>query len=263
MTDEKIYYPSEITDDPLPDQTQESVFSSSQEGNNQVISQQFIQDQPLPIKHIAHETIGSSLNTKSKKILAAFTFSPSGALQIGEYENGLSGDIRISPNGIVARDLAGNITFALDGDTGDATFKGTILAGSLIADGIIEGGSININDKFIVDSLGNISIVNQDPTTLMDVLYDDLVIEMINLDLGKPGTGAGQLRAYSNGTEYAYLNADEGLVILSAAVTIGGTGAPAAPLSHQASLYVDQSGGKDRLMVRFNTGASQQVAIQP
>lgn len=40
--------------------------------------------------------------------------------------------------------------------------------------------------------------------------------------------------------------------------------APAAPAANQARLYIEDNGsGKTRLMVKFNTGAAQQIAIQP
>ena len=39
--------------------------------------------------------------------------------------------------------------------------------------------------------------------------------------------------------------------------------APAAPAVNQAHLWVEDSAGKTRLMVRFNTGAAIQVAIEP
>lgn len=40
--------------------------------------------------------------------------------------------------------------------------------------------------------------------------------------------------------------------------------APAAPAADIARIYVDDNGsGKTRLMVRFSSGAAQQIAIQP
>lgn len=41
------------------------------------------------------------------------------------------------------------------------------------------------------------------------------------------------------------------------------TTAPSAPLGGVARLYVDNSGGKTRLMVRFDSGAAVQIAIEP
>lgn len=72
--------------------------------------------------------IDANLDTAAKNILASFTFGASGALQIGTFSAGISGDIKISPNGIVARNSAGANTFTLDGTTGAATFAGTLSA---------------------------------------------------------------------------------------------------------------------------------------
>jgi len=139
MTDEeKVYHPEEITDNPLPSE-QTVDLGVSQPTTGGVTSAEKIADNRLPSKLIAHETIGASLNTKSRTILAEYTFTESGALQIGKYINGVSGDLRITPDGLTARDLAGIITFAIDGTTGDATFKGTIMAGSIITNSFYTG----------------------------------------------------------------------------------------------------------------------------
>ena len=97
----------------------------------------------FPTRKIAVELLGQALNTKSKKILQEFQFTPSGAIQVGDYKKGDSGDLRISPNGITARDIAGVTTFAIDGTTGDAVFKGTIQTGALIS-GLVAVGDNNI-----------------------------------------------------------------------------------------------------------------------
>jgi len=88
---------------------------------------------PFRRKILANELLSTALNTRSRKILGQFQFTPSGALQIGDFKNGVSGDLRISPNGITGRDIAGLTTFALDGTTGDAAFKGTVYAGSFVS----------------------------------------------------------------------------------------------------------------------------------
>ena len=155
MTDVKIYNPEEIADNPLPGE-QEEVFAVTQQTAGGELSTEKIKDQDVPTKRIAVELMSSALNTKSKKILAEFEFTEQGAIKIGSYSPGESGDIRITPNGITARDENGVTTFALDGLTGDAVFKGTVQAGSVISGGEIIGGSININDAFTVDSNGNV-----------------------------------------------------------------------------------------------------------
>lgn len=41
------------------------------------------------------------------------------------------------------------------------------------------------------------------------------------------------------------------------------TTAPTVGINDVAQIYVDESGGKDRVMVRFGSGAAQQIAIEP
>jgi hypothetical protein len=86
------------------------------------------------------------LNTKSRKILGEFQFTPSGAIKIGNYQEGVSGEILISPNGIVTKDIHGNVTIGLDGLLGSAVFAGEIQAGSLISGAVAVGdGNILID----------------------------------------------------------------------------------------------------------------------
>jgi len=91
--------------------------------------------------------IDERFDTDSKTILSDFTFGTSGALQIGTYENGVSGDIRISPNGILGRNKNGDTTFSINGTTGDATFGGTLVAASgtfgTVTAGILSGVEIS------------------------------------------------------------------------------------------------------------------------
>jgi hypothetical protein len=69
----------------------------------------------------------SAINTANKTILSDFTFGVSGALQVGTYVNGVSGDLKISPNGILARDNTGNTTFSINGTTGVAVLNGLVV----------------------------------------------------------------------------------------------------------------------------------------
>lgn len=144
MADEQIYSPDTINDNPLPNQYESANYSTSQNTSNDTFTQVKIPENRPPTKKIAYELIGSALNTKSKRILAEFQFTESGAIAIGKFQNGVSGDIRISPNGIVARDQAGVTTFALDGTTGNAVFKGTIQAESFV------GGAVYVGDNSVI-----------------------------------------------------------------------------------------------------------------
>ena len=79
---------------------------------------------------ITSAALNSKLDTAAGTILGQFALTGSGALQIGTYTNGSSGDIRITPNGITARNSSGATTFSLDGTTGAAIFKGDITGAS-------------------------------------------------------------------------------------------------------------------------------------
>lgn len=138
MAEEKVFRPEEIQDQPFPGQG-EADLSTSQKTGGEVYSQKEIKDQPIPTKRIAVEVISSALNTKSKKILGEFEFTEHGAIQIGKYTPGVSGDLRLTPDGLTARDLAGLSTFAIDGTTGNAVFRGTVQAGTLISGAVAVG----------------------------------------------------------------------------------------------------------------------------
>lgn len=169
MDDLKVYTPTEIEDTPFP-QEGDAILATSQQTAGGNYSPKTTKDIDFPDLRVAFELLSSSLNTRSKKILSAFEFTPSGALQIGKYQQGESGDIRISPNGIVARNDLGNQTFVLDGDTGDAIFAGTIQSGTLIAGRVVIG-----NNTWIID--GN-------SVTPQMVLYNN---DLPNILIGERG----------------------------------------------------------------------------
>jgi len=161
--DNKVYTPEVIEDAPFPQETVVP-FDSSQSSANQVHKPTTTKEQAFPIKRVAVELISTVLNTKSRKILQEFQFTKSGAIQIGEYENGVSGDLRISPNGITARNISGITTFVIDGDTGDAVFAGEIRAGAAIVGRVVVG-----NNNIIIDGENKTIIVN-------DGTYDRVLI---------------------------------------------------------------------------------------
>jgi len=154
MADDKVYTPEVVADAEFP--TSEIIDTSvSQSTSNDTYSPQTTKATSFPKKVVAVETIGSALNTKSRKILADFQFTESGAISVGKYTNGVSGDIRITPNGITARDSAGLTTFSIDGDSGDATFKGTIQAETFISGAVIVG-----DNNVVIDGENKNIIVN-------------------------------------------------------------------------------------------------------
>ena len=158
MTKDKVYTPTEISDNALPGETKTSI-SSSQSSSGGVYSSSSTKDNDFPVKRVAVELLSSSLNTKSKKILNEFEFTQQGAIRVGKYDNGVSGDLRITPDGLTARDKAGITTFAIDGDTGDAVFKGTVQAGTLI------GGQVAVGDGDILIDGEEKRMIFYDPDT--------------------------------------------------------------------------------------------------
>lgn len=159
MANEKIYSPEEIQDNPLPGQIVAPNFSSSDPGTKDVPEPSSIKDQTTPSKRVAVDVIGRAINTSSRKILAEFQFTETGALQVGKFTPSVSGDIKISPGGIVARNEAGVTTFVLDGDSGDAYFSGTIQAGTLI------GGKVAVGDGDILIDGEEKRMIFYDPDT--------------------------------------------------------------------------------------------------
>lgn len=128
--------PQTITDQPIPLLTgnQTDPLGSA---SNPVVSDAIVPttqvDKVFPLAIIAQETIAQSINTETKKILGTYTFESLGAIQIGNFSQGVSGQVVISPDGITGKNVNGDITFSIDGTTGDATFLGTLSAGTLIA----------------------------------------------------------------------------------------------------------------------------------
>ena len=124
MTDnDKIYYPEVIDSYVLPETIAPTDNASGGTSTNKDTSlPSELKPESYPTRVIARETIAESINTKTKKILGNFTFGQVGAISIGLYENGISGDVRITPDGIVARNVNGATTFSLDGADGSAVF---------------------------------------------------------------------------------------------------------------------------------------------
>ena len=90
---------------------------------------------------ISSAALSNKLDTAAGTILGQFALTGSGALQIGTFSSGASGDIRITPNGITARNSSGTTTFSLDGTTGNAVFAGQLSGASGTFSGNISGAS--------------------------------------------------------------------------------------------------------------------------
>jgi hypothetical protein len=165
---DKVYEPAVIQETPLPNEmsTTQTTANSSDSSSGDVSQPTTITDIAIPRKQVAQETIGETINTKSKKILAAYSFTEQGSIQIGQFVPGVSGDVRVTPNGITARDSAGNTTINMDGDTGDSEFAGKIRGGAFIGG---NAGSIVIeennagNGRIVLFRGGLASILIGDP----------------------------------------------------------------------------------------------------
>ena len=145
---DQVFYPQTIEDTQISVTGREGINLNVTTGGETERRTAEIDDQSLPTKKIAVELLSSALNTRSQKINKEFTFTETGAIAVGKYEAGVSGDVKVSPAGIVARNSSGLTTFALDGDTGDAVFAGTIQAGTLISGEVVVGdNSVRIDGE--------------------------------------------------------------------------------------------------------------------
>lgn len=161
----KVYTPTTIPDQPFPQQGEADYGATTPStGGGQVFSPTETKQQTFPTKKIATELLSSALNTRSQRIIKEFQFTQSGALQIGKYENGVTGDLRLSPNGITGRNSAGITTFAIDATSGDAVFSGTLQSSSLIT------GTVAVGDGNIVIDGENGRMIWYDESTGLPII---------------------------------------------------------------------------------------------
>lgn len=139
----KLYEPEIIQENPFPTEPQLVPFAG-QRNPKGTFTPKVSKDKAFPTRRTAIELLSTALNTRSKRILQEFQLQDSGGLKVGDFKQGASGDLRITPNGITARDIAGITTFAIDATTGDAIFIGTIRAGTIIS------GLVSVGDSSIV-----------------------------------------------------------------------------------------------------------------
>jgi hypothetical protein len=154
---DKNYEPEVIQENPFPGEAVQPILSSPQAVGVGNYSPNTTKEKTFPQKKTAVELLSTALNTRSRKILQEFELQQSGGIQVGNFQEGLTGDLRLTPNGITARDIAGLTTFAIDGTTGDAIFAGELRTGALIT------GSVEVID-------GNISLYNG---TLLQIFIGD------------------------------------------------------------------------------------------
>ena len=144
--DEKTYTPEVIAEAPFPTDVVVSPTSLS-EGSGDNYTPTTAKEKSFPKKRLAVELLSTALNTKSRKILQEFQLEQSGGIRVGNYQQGISGEVIITPNGLTAKNQSGITTMAVDGDTGDSIFAGELRTGSLIT------GTVQVTD-------GNIALYN-------------------------------------------------------------------------------------------------------
>jgi|TARA_Y100000310_G_scaffold110581_1_gene108953 hypothetical protein len=159
-----VYEFETIEETPFPGEP--AVLSTRSRATGGVVTPTAIKDKTFPTKKVSHELLSTALNTRSRKILQEFDLQQSGGLKVGDFKSGISGDLRITPNGLTARDIAGLITFAIDGSDGSAVFKGEIRSGSLVTGEVVVG-----DDAVKIDGTdGNGKMVINDKSTGLDII---------------------------------------------------------------------------------------------
>lgn len=162
-----VFTPKVIEENPFPQEgvsDTTSTQSTSQSTGGQVFRPETTVEQTFPSKKVAVELLSVALNTKSKKVLQEFELTQSGGFQIGRFQSGVSGDVRITPNGITARDSSGNDTFSIDGSSGDAIFSGELRSRSLIT------GDVAVGDGNILIDGGNRRMIWFDEATGLPII---------------------------------------------------------------------------------------------
>ncbi|MCR4324153.1 MAG: hypothetical protein NUV69_00490 [Candidatus Curtissbacteria bacterium] len=159
-----VFEPEVIEDNPFPGEPLVIPTSVSEGGKNDTFSPATTKGEKFPVKRTAVELLSTALNTRSRKILEEFKLVQSGAIQVGNFQEGLTGDLRITPNGITARDIAGLTTFAIDGTDGSAIFAGQVRAGStIVSNSIITEEATSGNGRTVYLNDGIPAIVIGDP----------------------------------------------------------------------------------------------------
>jgi len=185
--DDKVFKPQVVEDVAfplLPDENQsvESGYS------NKTYTPRQIKENKFPKKIVAQELLSSVLNTKSRKILQGMEFTQSGALQIGSFEAGISGDLRIARSGLVARNSSGITTFAIDGETGDATFAGEIQSGTLLTGSIEIAGGDTVIDQYGINSSSQfqvLTLTSSTPQSTASTSYTDVSGSSFTINAGR------------------------------------------------------------------------------
>ena len=140
---EKVYTPTTISETPFPN-GETGTYSVTTPSSGGIDSPAKSSNNSFPYKRTAVELLSTVLNTKSKKVLQEFELVDQGAFRVGKYQNGVSGEMVMTPAGITARNTSGVKTFSISGEDGSAVFAGEVQAGSIIS------GEVKVGDGDIV-----------------------------------------------------------------------------------------------------------------
>jgi len=228
--------------------------------------------------------IDDRFDTDSKTILSDFTFGTSGALQIGTYSDGVSGDIRISPNGILGRNKDGDTTFSINGTTGEATFGGTLVAASgtfgtvtagtlsgvEISGSTITGGTIQTSSTGqrveIASSNNTITFYNDDGDIVTQMGGGDNVGNALNIKFDSTTTVGMRIdTAQANDIGINYFCSgnynNTGINLQLTGATNSGIG---ININHDGSggegIYIDTSAGANGIEIQ-NSGSGESLKI--
>jgi len=142
MADTKVYTNEVVPEQPFPQADVIDLSASS--GGGQVVTSPKTNDSQFPVKRVASELLSTALNTKAQKIYKDFQLQDTGGIRAGEYIQGVSGEVAMTPNGLTAKNQDGETTVGIDATTGDAFFKGEVRARDFV-----------ISDQFGLKSIGN------------------------------------------------------------------------------------------------------------
>ena len=137
---DQVFYPEVVQDAPFPNEGTGEIPKAETLPSG-TYSPTTTPATEITRKRVAVELLSQALNTRTKRILQEFELELSGGFKIGNYKDGETGDVRITPNGITSRNNAGITTMTLDGTTGDAIFAGKIQSGSVITETLQVGNN--------------------------------------------------------------------------------------------------------------------------
>lgn len=230
MTDnDKIYYPEVIDSYVLPETIAPTDNASGGVSGQSLIFPSSQVSESFPDKNVSREVISQALNTKSKKILGDFSFGQVGAISIGHYESGVSGDIRITPNGIVARNSSGTTTVSIDGDTGDAVFSGTVTASAIVA------------SSFASASSGARVLIFPDANTGIQVI-DNAGNDSFKALVGGTDVGDVIIGNYSGGKGILWDKSASAFYVTGGILTLSGSGSKFVSGTSGQTVQIDSAG---------------------